>query len=183
MLLQATGTDFSAYKTTTLERRIARRMAVSRIETLEEYAHHLEGDEAETEALYEDCLISVTSFFRDPAVFQALERAGLSRLLRRPARRRPPAHLGARLRDRRRGLLDRHVPPGGGRQKPRNPTFQIFATDLSESALKKARAGLYLENIAQHVSPERLRRFFTRWAATTRSARPSARCACSPATT
>ena len=43
-------------------------MAVSRIETLDEYARHLEGDPVEAQALYEDCLISVTSFFRDPAV-------------------------------------------------------------------------------------------------------------------
>ena len=78
VLRQVGGTDFSAYKKTTLRRRIARRMAVSRIETLDEYARHLEGDVAEKTALYEDCLISVTSFFRDPDVFRGPERTGLS---------------------------------------------------------------------------------------------------------
>jgi hypothetical protein len=72
LLRKASGTDFSAYKKTTLRRRIARRMALLGIETLRGYARRLEGDVAEGAALYEDCLISVTSFFRDPEVFRAL---------------------------------------------------------------------------------------------------------------
>ncbi len=72
LLRLASGIDFGAYKKTTLRRRIARRMAVTRIERLSEYATRLETDTAEAAALYEDCLISVTSFFRDPGVFEAL---------------------------------------------------------------------------------------------------------------
>jgi two-component system CheB/CheR fusion protein len=72
LLWQSSGTDFSAYKKTTLRRRIARRMAVCRIETLRDYASELETNAIEAKALHEDCLISVTSFFRDPEVFQAL---------------------------------------------------------------------------------------------------------------
>ena len=162
ILLRTTGADFSAYKTTTLERRIARRMAIRRIQTFEDYAQHLEGDREETEALYQDCLISVTSFFRDPAVFQALSEQVL------------PAFFKDRTAD----APIRVWVPGCARgeeaysiaiclleaagQQPSNPTFQLFGTDLGEDALKKARAGLYLENVAQQVSPERLRRFFSK---------------------
>jgi two-component system CheB/CheR fusion protein len=64
-LRQAGGTDFNAYKETTLRRRIARRMAVNQIASFDDYAQHLEGNAAEAKALYEECLISVTSFFRD----------------------------------------------------------------------------------------------------------------------
>src|SRR6185436_11539271 len=68
LLRKGSGSDFGAYKKTTLRRRIARRMLVNRSETLEAYAQHLEGDASEINALYQDCLITVTSFFRDPAV-------------------------------------------------------------------------------------------------------------------
>ena len=161
-LLRATGADFSGYKTTTLERRIARRMAVSRIQTLEEYAQHLEGDREETDALYQDCLISVTSFFRDGEAFHALGEHVLPTFFKdRPADAPirvwvPGCASGEEAYSIAICLLE-----AAGR-RPSNPTIQIFGTDLSESALKRARAGLYLENIVQHVSPERLRRFFTK---------------------
>src|SRR6185503_6929856 len=161
-LLRATGADFSGYKTTTLERRIARRMAVRRIQTLEEYAQHLEGDREETDALYQDCLISVTSFFRDREAFHALGEHVLPTFFKdRPADAPirvwvPGCASGEEAYSIAICLLE-----AAGR-RPSNPTIQIFGTDLSESALKRARAGLYLENIVQHVSPERLRRFFTK---------------------
>jgi len=161
-LLRATGADFSGYKTTTLERRIARRMAVRRIQTLEEYAQHLEGDREETDALYQDCLISVTSFFRDGEAFHALGEHVLPTFFKdRPADAPirvwvPGCASGEEAYSIAICLLE-----AAGR-RPSNPTIQIFGTDLSESALKRARAGLYLENIVQHVSPERLRRFFSK---------------------
>ena len=162
LLLKASGTDFSAYKKTTLRRRIARRMAVSRIETLDEYAMHLESNAAEAKALYDDCLITVTSFFRDPQVFQALSEQVLPVLLKD----RPPDEplrlwvagcaTGEEVYSIAMCLLERTA------ALSRNPSLQIFATDLSESALAKARDGTYLANIARDVSPERLRRFFTK---------------------
>lgn len=162
VLMHATGADFSGYKTTTLERRLARRMAVRRIPTLEEYAQHLEGDQEETEALYQDCLISVTSFFRDAAVFQALrERVFPTFFADRPAD--APIRVwvpGCASGEEAYSIAICLLEAVG--QKPSNPTFQIFGTDLSDAALKKARAGLYLESVAQHVSPERLRRFFSK---------------------
>ncbi len=161
-LLRVTGADFSGYKATTLERRIARRMAVRRIQTLEEYAQHLEGDREETNALGHDCLISVTSFFRDAEAFHALsERVLPAFFAERPADAPirvwvPGCASGEEAYSIAICLLE-----AAGHQ-PTNPTFQIFGTDLSDAALKKARAGFFLESIIPHVSPERLRRFFTK---------------------
>jgi two-component system CheB/CheR fusion protein len=162
ILRRARGTDFGAYKKTTLRRRIARRMAVSCVETLDEYAGRLEGDVAETNALYDDCLISVTSFFRDPQVFAALREQVLPVLLRD---RSPDAPLrvwvagcasGEEVYSIAMCLLERTA------ELSRNPPLQIFATDLSENALSRAREGVYVANIARDVSPERLARFFTK---------------------
>ena len=162
LLLRATGADFSAYRKTTLERRIARRMAVRRIETLADYARLLEGSSAETEALYHDCLISVTSFFRDGEVFEALAEQVLPAFFEErgtdaPIRVWVP---GCASGEEAYSIAICLLEAAG--KRPTNPTFQIFGTDLNDRALKTARAGVYLENIAQHVSPERLRRFFSK---------------------
>ena len=69
----AVGVDFSEYKRPTIERRLARRMALRRAEDLQDYLALLQGDPEEVRALYEDILIHVTSFFRDPEVFEALK--------------------------------------------------------------------------------------------------------------
>ncbi|HYJ09098.1 MAG TPA: CheR family methyltransferase, partial [Polyangiaceae bacterium] len=162
LLLKSSGTDFSAYKKTTLRRRIARRMAVSRIESLHEYALYLESNAAEATALYDDCLISVTSFFRDPEMFQALSEQVIPALLKdRPSDAAlrvwvPGCATGEEAYSIAMCLLERMA------KLSKNPTLQIFATDLSEAALQKAREGLYLVNIVRDVSPERLHRFFTK---------------------
>ncbi len=161
LLRKTTGADFSAYKPPTIRRRIARRMALAHLETLEEYAGYIESHADEAQALHQDCLINVTSFFRDPGAYQALSQVVLPRLVK----------------DRPTGMPVRVWVPGcatgeevysivmclleGASELKANPSFQVFGTDLSESALEKARAGRYLSNIAQDVSPERLQRFFT----------------------
>jgi two-component system CheB/CheR fusion protein len=162
LLKKGSGADFGAYKKTTLRRRIARRMLVNRIETLDAYARHLEGDASEIHALYQDCLITVTSFFRDPAVFEVLSEQVLPLLLKDRAPDAPirvwvpGCGTGEEVYSIAICVLER------AGELSRNPSMQIFATDLSESALEKARTGLYLENIAQDVSAERLQRFFTK---------------------
>ena len=160
-LRATTGVDFSAYKPPTIGRRIARRMALAHVETLEDYARHLEGHADEVQALFEDCLITVTSFFRDPDTYKVLCREILPRLLKD----RPP------------GVPVRVWVPGcatgeevyslviclleSASALKTAPSFQVFGTDLSEGALEKARSGRYLPDIAQDVSRERLQQFFT----------------------
>ena len=162
LLKKGSGADFAGYKKTTLRRRIARRMIVNRTETLAAYARRVEGDARELQALYQDCLITVTSFFRDPEVFDALREQVFPLLLEDRAPDAPirvwvpGCATGEEVYSIAISLLER------AGELSRNPSLQIFASDLSEDALGKARAGRYLESIAQDVSAERLRRFFTK---------------------
>jgi two-component system, chemotaxis family, CheB/CheR fusion protein len=157
---KATGADFSIYKRNTIKRRMARRMAVQRLDSLEDYARYVEANPEEARGLYQDCLISVTSFFRDPHVFQSLTDKVLPRLLENRPRGAPirvwvPAcATGEEVYSIAICLLERAPDLAS------NPPLQIFATDLSEVALQKARAGIYVDSIVQDVSPARLRRFF-----------------------
>ena len=120
-------------------------MAVSHIETLDEYARHLEGDAAEAAALYEDCLISVTSFFRDPQVFQALSEQVLPVLLKdRPSDAPlrvwvPGCATGEEVYSIAMCLLERTA------ALSHNPSLQIFATDLSEGRAWRTRAAEVLQ--------------------------------------
>lgn len=161
-LRKTSGTDFSAYKKSTLRRRIGRRMAVCRVESLREYVDCLEGNAGESKALYEDCLISVTSFFRDRELFDALSDEVIPKLLEnRPSDAPlrvwvPGCATGEEAYSIAICLLERTA------QLAKNRTLQIFATDLSEAALESAREGRFLANIEQDVSSERLRRFFTK---------------------
>lgn len=161
LLQQATGHDFSHYKRPTLQRRIERRLLLLHLTSLEAYHARLQQDREELEQLFQDLLISVTAFFRDPAAFEALGALALSSLLRgrdphAPLRIWAPgcatgeeAYSLAILLQELLAQLD--APPG----------VQIFATDIDEAALAAARRGLYDANIAAQLAPERLARWFT----------------------
>jgi two-component system, chemotaxis family, CheB/CheR fusion protein len=161
LLRKGTGADFTAYKPPTIKRRIARRMLLARVETLEEYAAYLEGHVDEVQALYEDCLITVTSFFRDPGTYEALGREFLPRLIkdRAPGSSVRVWVAGCSTGEEAYSLVISLLERAGGRKT--SQSFQVFGTDISESALEKARAGRFPSSIAQDVSPERLARFFT----------------------
>jgi len=156
------GVDFSGYKSSTLRRRLARRMAVQHIETLTEYTALLENDPKEAAALYQDFLIRVTSFFRDPATFSALTEHVFPRFVsgrspKEPIRIWVPGcATGEEVYSIAIALLEYLgdvLPPAG---------IQLFGTDISEAALEKCRAGAYADSIAQDVSADRLRRYFVR---------------------
>ncbi|HEX9642285.1 MAG TPA: chemotaxis protein CheB [Candidatus Krumholzibacteria bacterium] len=155
------GHDFSEYKHETLARRIERRMQLHGIAGLEQYARFLDESGAEIDALWHDWLIGVSSFFRDPVVFQALESALLELLAGRedgsPLRIWVP---GCATGEEAYSLvivlleilkrLEKHL------------EVQVFATDLNPAAIQVARAARYPEGIAADVSEERLARFFER---------------------
>ncbi len=163
LLHAANGVDFAGYRDTTVKRRIARRVALSGDADLAAYAERLKTNRAELDALYQDILIGVTSFFRDPAVFEALKQQVFPEIMaNRPTDRTirvwvPGCSSGEEAYSLAMVLLeflDHHRQP---------PAICIFATDLSDTAaLRKARAGLYPDSIEADVSPERLRRFFTK---------------------
>ena len=162
LLRGATGVEFAHYKPSTISRRILRRMALHQLDSFGAYVADLRAHPEELDALYHDLLIKVTGFFRDPHAFDALTRVVLPRLLEA---RSPDTPLriwvpgcatGEEAYSLAIGVLE-----SLGERAAQIP-IRLFATDLDEGALAKARSGLYIENIELDVSPERLRRFFTK---------------------
>jgi two-component system CheB/CheR fusion protein len=161
---KATSVDFRDYKTNTVKRRILRRMVLKQAETIESYLEILRNDPAEIQSLYDDLLINVTEFFRDPDMYQALAKHVFPRVT--------AAHRKGTVRQIRIWV------PGCSTgeeayslaialteylgDKADGISVQIFATDISEPALKIGRNGIYPASIARSVSPERLRRFFVK---------------------
>ena len=154
------GTDFSNYKRNTLQRRITRRMVLHKLQNLADYARMLKGNAAEVEALYQDILIGVTSFFRDPESFDALRATVFPALTAGRARTdqiriwTPGCSTGEEAYSLAIAFAEYLEATG------RRAGMQIFATDLNGASIEKARAGIYPRAIAQDVAPERLRRYF-----------------------
>jgi two-component system CheB/CheR fusion protein len=161
-LRKASGTDFSSYRQTTLLRRLSRRMALHRLESLEDYADYLAKSPKEVQELHDDVLINVTSFFRDPGTFEALTERVLPRLMSDrtgdgPVRVWVP---GCATGEEAYSIAICLLEATAG--KAQSPGIQVFASDLSKKAVGVARAGFYLDSIAGDVSPERLADFFTK---------------------
>ncbi len=154
------GVDFSLYKSNTIQRRVTRRLVLNKQETLAEYAVFLKGNAKELNALYSDVLISVTSFFRNPEAFDALKRAVFPKLLGQRVRDEPVRVwvLGCSTGQEAYSLAMAFAEAAA--DDVRGARLQIFATDLNEVLLEKARHGLYAKSLVQDISPERLRRFF-----------------------
>jgi two-component system CheB/CheR fusion protein len=162
MLLKATGVDFGSYRPTTIRRRIARRMRLNRTETLPQYVQFMKDHPAEVRSLYDDFLIAVTGFFRDPESFQALKTVVFPAILKDRSAKDPVriwvpgCSTGEEVFSIAIALFEQMG------DTAINPPIQIFATDVNDAALEKARAGIYPENALADVSPERWKRFFTR---------------------
>ena len=162
ILLRAqTGHDFSQYKPSTISRRIDRRMAVQQVDEIDGYVRFLQQTPTEVEALFRDLLIGVTSFFRDPEAFKALEETiipqvfagkptnGVIRVWTAGCSTGEEAYSIAIL------LVERME------ALRQNYTVQVFATDIDKHAIASARAGIYPASIIADISPERLARFFS----------------------
>lgn len=154
------GVDFSLYKSSTIQRRVGRRMVLGRHERLDQYADFLKGNTKELDALYSDVLISVTSFFRNPDAFDALKRKVFPKLLEKRAHDDELRvwTLGCSTGQEAYSIAMSYAE--FVHDVPRPPRLQVFATDLNEALLEKARHGLYAKTLEQDVSPERLREFF-----------------------
>lgn len=158
-LRKHTGVDFSFYKTPTIYRRIARRMVLNRHVTPESYAEFVRGNPKELDALYSDALINVTSFFRNAEAFDALRQKVFPNLLRQ--RGDDPVRvwvLGCSTGQEAYSIAIAFTEVAEKAARPCK--LQVFATDLNDANLHKARHGLYAKNVVQDVSPARLRRFF-----------------------
>lgn len=162
VLSDATGVDFVHYKHSTLRRRIQRRMLLRRMQRLEDYLHCLLDDPAERRLLFEEVLIPVTSFFREPETYEALKSTVLPRLM---ANRPPKAPFRI------------WVPGCASGEEAYSIAIcmlefltanelsipvKVFATDISERSIDAARAGVFGDGIVGEVSPQRLQRFFVK---------------------
>ena len=162
LIRSRTGHDFSLYKKNSIIRRIERRMSIHQIEKLSEYQRYLRNNQQEIDLLFKELLIGVTSFFRDPAAFELLKKKYLPALIKRIPK----------------GATIRAWVPGCSTGEEAysiaiviqeclekvklkgNHKVQIFATDIDNDTIEKARKGLFPAGIAADVSPRRLERFF-----------------------
>jgi two-component system CheB/CheR fusion protein len=162
ILRSATGIDFTYYKLNTISRRIERRMALHGIADLKEYSRRLRNDRAEAKTLAQEFLINITAFFREPEAYESLRELVFPALIENRSEDNPlrlwipgcstgeeAYSLAMALTE---FLEDNHCSIG----------IQIFATDLSEAVIEKARAGYYLENALSGISAPRLQRFFVK---------------------
>ena len=162
VLRDATGIDFGLYRETTIRRRIIRRLALCNLGSLEEYRERIENDPLELSALQRDLLIKVTRFFRDPEVFENLKNVVFPRLTENR-----PADSAIRIwvtgcatgeEAYSIAILLQEFFQETGHAWP----VQIFASDISPTAIERARTGKYADTIAADVGAERLERCFSK---------------------
>jgi two-component system CheB/CheR fusion protein len=162
LLRKHTGHDFKDYKDRTIARRVERRMQLLQIADVADFVDRLQKDPRQLDLLFQDLLIGVTSFFREPLAFAALEQTVIPRLFDgRGADDTVRVWVAGCATGEEAysiAMLLREFRP-----KSHNaPKLQIFASDIDEHALEVARAGRYPEAIAKDVTQARLDRFFTR---------------------
>jgi two-component system, chemotaxis family, CheB/CheR fusion protein len=164
LLRTRTAHDFRLYKEGTLTRRIERRMAMASIETddMERYLDALKNDEKELDRLATDLLINVTSFFRDPKVFDVLSEKIIPDLVHNHSIDQPLRVWIAGCSTGEETYSLAMVFREGITAAKREIKLQIFASDVDADAVATAREGLYPETIAADVSPARLARFFSK---------------------
>ncbi|HTE26174.1 CheR family methyltransferase [Flavitalea sp.] len=162
------GTDFTYYKQPTIRRRILRRIALNKLNSPGEYLRYMKELDTEQDILYQDLLIPVTSFFRDQKTFDTLCESVLPNIEKAKLTNEPiriwiagcstgqEAYSFAICLKEYLGNLTQ----GGFSTVSR---VQIFATDISEPAISKARTGIYSKSELEGLSPERLDNFFTKF--------------------
>ncbi|MEW6721182.1 MAG: CheR family methyltransferase, partial [Thermodesulfobacteriota bacterium] len=162
LLRESTDVDFSQYKFATIRRRILRRMALHKIEKVPQYVRYLKERPGERLALFDDLLIDVTSFFRDPELFEVLKNKVYPQIMEKRTGSEPiriwvpGCSTGEEVYSIAISLLE-----AIGKAAAVTP-IQIFGTDLNQRSIEQCRAGYYPETIAGEVSAERLRRFFVK---------------------
>ena len=155
------GVNFANYKKTTIDRRISRRMILKKIETLNKYVAFLRKHPDEQQSLFDDMLINVTDFFREPNTFLALSEKVFPELAGKNQSNQairvwiPGCSTGEEVYSIAIALTEFIE------QKSMDRQILIFGTDVNSKNIEKARRGIYLKTIANSVSEERLREFFT----------------------
>jgi len=163
MLKTAFGVDFTHYKETTINRRMSRRMVINKIENDKEYVAFLRENPYELNALFDDLLIGVTSFFREPKTFEALKGKVFPELVKNRSTNEsirvwvPGCSTGEEVYS-----LAIAIQEFLEEKAIANLRVQIFGTDANGKNIEKARQGIYPKTIEDRVSESRLRKFFNR---------------------
>jgi two-component system CheB/CheR fusion protein len=162
LMLQATGVDFSLYRQTTVKRRILRRQALHNIENPQRYLEYVRENPAEIHALYQDLLLKVTQFFRDPEAFDALTKRVFPQLLENRSARTPIRLWVSGCASGEEAYSLAICLAEFLEQARSNCPVQVFASDINSALVEQARRGFYPEDISVDVNPQRLLRYFTR---------------------
>lgn len=160
-LKERTGHDFRGYKPNTIARRIQRRLTIQRIDSVAHYVQYLGTNPDEVDALFRELLIGVTSFFRDPEAFAALEQKVLAPLLAARTANDTPIRIwvpGCSTGEEAYSIA--MLVHEYAHRIRKSVDFQIFATDIDHAALEKARAGRYPASVVADIDPHRLKKFF-----------------------
>ena len=162
LLRQRSGVDFTYYKQPTFYRRIARRIAIVKKKNLADYLKFLRTDKAEQDALFQDVLIPVTSFFRDPKTFETLCDTVFPAVFKNKTTDEPIRIWIAGCSTGEEAFsiaICLHEFLG---ENLSNTKIQIFASDISEKAIKKARAAIYAKADVENLSATQLKNYFTK---------------------
>jgi two-component system CheB/CheR fusion protein len=162
LLYQAKRVDFTGYRRSTIERRLRQRMAIRKVDRLDAYVHLLETDPDEAAELIDRFLILTTRFFRDKESFEILQQQFLPPFFDAHSADEPLRvwSAGCSTGEEAYSIAIVLLEIAGAR--PTNVPIQVFASDVSQLALERARAGVFSSRIGDDVSAERLERFFTR---------------------
>ena len=157
----AFGTDFIHYKETTMNRRITRRMVINKTTDLKTYLEYLQTHPIELQALFDDLLIGVTSFFREPKTFLAMKEKVFPEIIKKKSQSEPVRvwvpgcstgeevySLAIAIQE----YLEENI--------ILDAKIQIFGTDVNEKNIEKARQGTYRKSIEDNVSQSKLKKFF-----------------------
>ena len=161
LIFLRTGNDFRHYKQPTIRRRIARRMVMARKENLQDYYYHLRNNKAEQDSLFNDFLIPVTYFFRDQNFFESLPRLAFPQLVQNTVNNNLRIWVaGCSTGEEAYSLaitLHEYLA-----EKNSDIKVQIFASDISEKCITKARTAIYSPQDVQQISQSRLNHYFTK---------------------
>ena len=152
--------DFTNYRSSTILRRISRRMSLLHLPDLEAYLRQLTNDPSEVERLVRELLIGVTSFFRDPLVWESLQES-IEKLMRAKEGRESIRVWVPGCASGEEAYTVAILFAEATRKLKKRVKVQIFASDLDGDALAIARRGIYTAAIAEQIKPTVLRRYFT----------------------
>ena len=169
------NTDFTYYKESTIKRRILRRMAINNYNSQEAYLKFLRENNHEIDLLFQDLLIPVTNFFRDPQIFENIRKSLLPLLIEKKKENQPIRIwiAGCSTGEEAYSMaicIHEHLMEikSQNSNKPKylngfNGNVQIFASDISEPAILHARKGIYKQEDMKNISPERLEKYFNKF--------------------